>query len=177
MRSFTWPDYTHQQTTPTFCRCRFIAHTADLSALCGFHDTPSSFVKSHYRPQLPTRVIPSIITVILSNAKDLPRMVQMLRCSQHDNVLPCHPEHHHCHPEQREAPGSGAKLLRHTQCDRQQLAVVGGRHAPRETAFTRLRLSQRLPGRRLASARARAGSALPPGAPASGRTQPSSRCM
>jgi hypothetical protein len=31
-------DYAHEQNNPDTRRCRFIAHTADLSALGGFHD-------------------------------------------------------------------------------------------------------------------------------------------
>ena len=45
-------DFAHEQTNPTLCRCRFIAHTADLSAFTGIYDIPINLLITIIGPGL-----------------------------------------------------------------------------------------------------------------------------
>jgi hypothetical protein len=92
-------DYADSHNNPDTSRCRFIAHTADLSAFRGFHNTPlhvfiSIIGPNMYQPKFP----PSVIL-----------------CHP-----PCHPVPLLCHPERSEGSTSlellttGTKKLKRT---------------------------------------------------------------
>ncbi len=86
------PLYARRLMNPTLCRCRFIAHTADLSALGAF--TISRFIRS-------------------STSSTLRRL--NLRCLSFSSCS-------YCHAERSEASSSEAEMLRGVYTERSECA-------------------------------------------------------